>query len=393
LSDSPRIGLKFGLIASLALGTPSFTQGQENPQAEASILDRLTIQPGGLVQMRYTANRREPPAGEHAWIQGFQLSRVRLTLRSTYDDRASVYVRAGTDAGGSFRIERALVDLYFGSTILRVGQFYLPGDAELEPSAGRTLTSDYSPTGYTLEPGSSQGGMAIFEPGKWRVSVAATAGMRAGFSQSGDQSRADIAGTAYFEHRFIGDDWGPFGVHSSPSESPTALKAGIGMTYQTGGNTGDTDSLTAMYASADVQVLGSGWNVLGEFKLLRTTPHEADVIGTGQRFTDLGFLVQGGMFVNRRVEIFLRYDHLIPDGKARSPGFVQGTGTEEFRTATSGLNFYVIPESSLAKLTVDFQYMFDAQSTSIVSPVFNSGVFESTGRQWTVRVQWVASLG
>ena len=117
------------------------------------------------------------------------------------------------------------------------------------------------------------------------------------------------------------------------------------------------------------------------------------MIGTGQRFTDLGFVIQGGMFVSRRVEIFLRYDHLIPDGKARSPGFVQGTGTEEFRTATSGLNFYVIPESSLAKLTVDFQYMFDAQSTSIVSPVFNSGVFESTGRQWTLRLQWVASLG
>lgn len=54
------------------------------------------------------------------------------------------------------------------------------------------------------------------------------------------------------------------------------------------------------------------------------------------------------MLVSRRVEIFLRYDHLNPDGKARSPGFFQGTGTEEFRTATSGLNFYVIPESSLA---------------------------------------------
>ncbi len=148
-----------------------------------------------------------------------------------------------------------------------------------------------------------------------------------------------------------------------------------------------------MHASADVQALGSGWNVLGQFKLLRTTPREASAIGTGQRFTDVGFVVQGGAFVSRRVEIFVRYDTVIPDGKARSPGFIRGTGTEVFRTATGGLNFYLIPGSSLGKLTVDYQYMFDAQSTSIVSPVFNSGVFESTGRQWTLRAQWVASLG
>jgi hypothetical protein len=43
-------------------------------------------------------------------------------------------------------------------------------------------------------------------------------------------------------------------------------------------------------------------------------------------------------------------------------------------------------------MTVDVQYMFDAQTTSLVSPVFNSGVFESTGAQWTFRLMWAASL-
>ena len=385
--------VRTGLLMSLALGTPCVAQAQENAQADSSILDRVTVRPGGLVQMRYTVNRREPAGTENAWIQGFQLSRVRLTLGSTYDDRAAVYVRAGTDGGGSFRVERALVDLYFGNTTLRVGQFYLPGDAELKPSPDRPLAADYSPTGYTLELGASQGGMAILEPGNWKVSVAATAGMRAGFSQSGARNRADIAGTAYVEYRFVGDHWGPFAIHSSPRGSPAALKAGVGMTHQTGGETGNTDSLTAMHASADVQALGSGWNVLAQFKLLRTTPHQVNAIGTGQDFTDVGFVVQGGAFVSRRVEVFLRYDHVIPDGKARSPGFIQGTGTEDFRTVTGGLDFYLIPGSSLGRLTVDFQYMFDAQSTSIVSPVFNSGVFASTGRQWTLRAQWVVSIG
>lgn len=69
-----------------------------------------------MVQMRHTANRREPLAAENKLLQGFQLTRVRLSLHADYLDRAAVFVRAGTDAGASFNVERAYVDLHFGGT-------------------------------------------------------------------------------------------------------------------------------------------------------------------------------------------------------------------------------------------------------------------------------------
>jgi len=357
-----------------------------------SLAGQVSVRPGGLVQMRYTANHREPLAAENEWVQGFQLTRVRLSVRADYRDRAGLYVRAGTDAGGSFKVERAYADLHFGSTSLRVGQFYLPGDAELNPSPNRTLGTDYSPTGYTFDVGASQGAMAVFRPGSWRVSAVLSAGLRAGFSQTGAAGRADLAVTGYVEHRLIGDSWDAFSGASSPRGNATTLKAGLGSTYQSGGETGDTDSLTVLYVSADVQAEGNGWNALGQFIYQRSEPGEGFGIESGQTFDDMGFVVQGGAFVISAVEVFARYDQVIPDGKEREPGLRGGTGTEDFRTLTGGFNFFLIPGSPSTRLTVDYQYMFDAQTTSIVPAAFNAGVFTSTGVQWTLRAQLVASF-
>jgi hypothetical protein len=129
---------------------------------------------------------------------------------------------------------------------------------------------------------------------------------------------------------------------------------------------------------------------LGQFTFVRTEPGEGTE--TGQIFDDVGFLVQGGAFATRHVEFFLRYDHVVPDGAERSAELVGGTGTTDFRTLTGGFNAFLIPGSTLGRFTVDYQYMFNAQTTSLVSTVFNSGVFASTGPQWTLRLQWVASL-
>ena len=149
------------------------------------------------------------------------------------------------------------------------------------------------------------------------------------------------------------------------------------------------------YAAADAQAVGPGWNVLGQLAFTHTEYGEGFGFQTGQSYDDLGFVVQGGVYASRHLQVFLRYDQSIPDGKPRDPTldpFSGGTGTNDFRTLTSGFSYYLIPGNTLGRLTVDLQYMFDAQTTSLVAPVFNSGVFESTGSQWSFRLQWVARL-
>ena len=219
-----------------------------------------------------------------------------------------------------------------------------------------------------------------------------SAGLRAGFSQSGVQDRADIALTAYVENRLLGDSWAPFSASSSPCGRPSTVKVGLGSTIQSGGQTGDTDSLSLWYVSGDIRGAGSGWNVLGQFIYTRAERGEGFGTESGQTFRDIGFVVQGGAFVSRRFELFMRYDHVIPDGNQRDLSVTPGSGTDDFRTWTGGFNFFFMPGTPLGKLTVDYQYMFDAQTTSIVPVAFNSGVFASTGPQWTLRAQWATGL-
>jgi hypothetical protein len=310
----------------------------------------VTLRTGGLVQMRYNANRRDPLLAEREWISGFQVTRVRLILDASYSDRAALVVRAGVDGGGSFKIERAYADLRFGATRLRMGQFYLPGAGELYPDPERALATDYSPTGFTFDVGASQGVMVVFRPGRWKASATLHSGLGSGFAQAGAARRADVAATLYLERSLIGDTWSAFSRASSLRGSPNAVKIGLAATYQSGGATGDTDSLKVLYVSADVDVKGSGWNALGQLMYQRSEPGEGFGIESGQTFDDMGFLVQGGVFVTHDLEIFLRYDQVIPDGKVRNPDVSNGTGTREFRTLTGGLSLFVsgVPLPGLA---------------------------------------------
>ena len=245
---------------------------------------------------------------------------------------------------------------------------------------------------YTFDPGSSQGVMAVFRPGNWKISTALSAGFRAGFSQSGERGRANLAITAYFEHQFFGEGWKPFSTMYSNLDDPTGLKVGVAAHWQTGGHTGDTDSLDLLYASTDVVAEGKGWTTLGQFTFTHSKVGEGFGVETGKTFNDMGIVIQGGKLVTRRIELFVRYDHVIPDGKVRDPGHLGGTGTDHFRTLTGGINLLALADKSLGRTTLDFQYAFDAQSTSIVPTALNAGIFESDGPQWTIRLQWVTSL-
>ena len=383
----------FVFLAASVLAT-STARGQQAASQDTATDDarKVEVGLGGLMQMRYTANHREPLAAENEWTSGFSVTRVRLILDASYSDRGALVVRAGVDGGGSFNIERAYADLRFGTTQLRMGQFYLPGAGELYPDPERTLATDYSPTGFTFDVGASQGVMGVFRPGRWKASAVLHSGLRSGFAQAGTEGRADGAATLYLERNLIGDDWSVFGEAASFRGSPPALKVGLAATYQSGGNTGDTDSLKVLYVSADVGAKGSGWNALGQFMYQHSERGQGFGIESGQIYDDMGFVVQGGVFVTRDLEIFLRYDQVIPDGKLREPDVSNGTGTDDFRTLTGGLSLFVLPGRPSARMTVDYQYMFDAQTTSIVPTAFNAGVFPSTGRQSTLRVQFVASF-
>ncbi|UCG85075.1 MAG: hypothetical protein JSW71_14175, partial [Gemmatimonadota bacterium] len=69
---SRQIGVAFAILSgSLLVGAGAVAQQAERGDTAADLASRITLQPGGLIQMRYTLNRREPPAEANEWIQGF----------------------------------------------------------------------------------------------------------------------------------------------------------------------------------------------------------------------------------------------------------------------------------------------------------------------------------
>jgi hypothetical protein len=84
------------------------------------------------------------------------------------------------------------------------------------------------------------------------------------------------------------------------------------------------------------------------------------------------------LFVSDQVELFGRYDVILPD-----------VG-DSFNTLTAGVNYYVSPHSHAAKFTADVVYYFDDTTGTPILNGTNTGINllpEQDGGEWGVRLQ------
>ena len=158
---------------------------------------------------------------------------------------------------------------------------------------------------------------------------------------------------------------------------------------QTKRATPSNPSADAGLAGGDVVVQGSGFSLLGSFSYLQMAP------GGGPNVEDAGVMLLGSVMAARRVEVWAQFDAIWPLG-ARAPqpkGVANGQpGTTQFRTMTLGSNYFILPDVTRAKVQLDLQTMFDAQSTSVVPPDAALGVLASPGPQIAMRLQLVMAL-
>jgi hypothetical protein len=112
----------------------------------------------------------------------------------------------------------------------------------------------------------------------------------------------------------------------------------------------------------DAAMEGNGWNLYGAIVYNSFDPN------TGSDLSDLGFLIQGGIFVAPDWEIVAGWDMIIPDSDYGNPG---DSNFNEFRI---GVNHYVIPESHAIKFTVDLAYFIDNPSETALLQTPNTAV-------------------
>lgn len=360
---------------------------------------RLNV--SGGIQFRYNMNFRDndsTPGADDEFTHGFQTRRTKLEFWGNVINPNLHYKIQGAfdrDDSGSFNLEDAWVAYDFNENFTMTwGQFKLPYMREELVSYKYQLAADRSVMDETFNQDRSQGIQLEWHNDNFRLLGAFSDGFNSDNTDFTSGGEADFALTGRIEYNTVGD-WARFKDFTSwRSADKIGLLFGGAGHWQSEGDTGGTGPYAGggdadvWGLTADISVEGKGWNLFGALTW------QATDIDAGSDTDDWGFVIQGGVFVTAKDEIFARWDSVLPDDSS-------GSGDDEFNTITAGWNHYFVEESHAAKLTVDILYYLDAQSDSsnliARSNATGSGGGSNTGvnlltdandSQWGLRAQF-----
>lgn len=329
----------------------------------------------GMVQFRYYLNLRDTETASSDFTNGFENRRARLISFGQVDKDTSYRIQAEFRGNGNMVLQDAFASYKLGEGWkLSVGQFKLPMLREELVTDLLQLTAERSVTNAVFTQGRSQGIELAHEAASFRVSMALSDGLVTDNTDFTAAREADFAITARAEYKAAGD-WNQFRDFSGWRDGPFGFLVGAAAHYQSGGESGGTANIDSFQYTADVSLEGSGWNAFGAF-IGRHRDELADDLN------DFGIVVQGGVFVSDQVELFARYDVVIPDSDRPSD-------PDTFSTLTAGATYFLVPGSHAAHLRAHVSWFLDAQSESIVPSSTTTGLLvDSQGDQVAIIIEY-----
>jgi len=337
----------------------------------------FTVNVHGYEQFRYNWNNREDDGLEDDSAVGFQNARTRLNFSGNVgNENWGYFIQFGVDdieSGGAF-LEDAYITFKMGNGWQwKIGQFKLPGTREDLVGDQYQLFADRSVVNSTLSLGRGQGVQLSYEADNFRFYGAFSDGANTLNTDFTSMSEADWALTGRGEFKWAGN-WRQFNDFTSFQNSDFAGMVGVAAHWQSGGDTFNTIDQDLWSLTADVSVEGNGWNAFAALIFANSDP------GVGDDVQTWSFQIQGGVFVAPQWEIIAGYDVVIPDDDLPND--------DNFNTLRLGSNFYFIPESHAAKVTVDLSWFLDTQGDSIVPASTRTGLLSSgDDSQWNLRGQ------
>lgn len=445
MSLTKRLGLIVGAAASLssAMAQSQMDQSRASQNELFSDAERRVSQKNaaafsvnlhGYEQVRFSVNSRDDSALDNDMAWGFSNARTRLNVSGNVfsedwgyfiqlgagDDTVVGAPSAGNSSsaasgpGGGALLEDAYITYNFGNGWnMTVGQFKLPFLREELVGDTQQLAVDRSVTNAAFTQARSQGVQIAYAHDSFRFFGAFSDGLRTANTDYVSPAEADFGLTARGEFMWSGA-WNQLdsGFTSWRNQSFFGM-AGAAFHYQSGGGTfntgaagippggGNTDpaDVDLWGITADVTVKGNGWNAFGALVYTSTdggsaAPGGVPYPGTGTpsgagapSMDDLGFVIQGGIFVDAQWELFGRLDMIMPDS-SRTPAGATTPSDDEMTTLTFGVNHYISPDSHAAKFTAQLQYFLDKQTTGIAPASTLSGLLGSAeDPQWTITAQ------
>lgn len=318
-------------------------------------------------QFNYNMNLRDDSTnvlGDNDTTIGFVMRRTRINVAGAVTDDIDAKVQIDfSRTTGTATLQEAYADWAVSDGVtLRIGQQKVHFMRETTVGSAKQLSAESSVTDAVFGQGYAQFVEAAFGADAWRGWVAFSDGFGSQRTAFNSGSEADYALTGRAEFRLGDADWKVFDQFTSWRGTTAGGLVGAAAHWQ---STGDTNPAAAantevFTVTGDFQWAGDGWNAAA-IGVWRNTD------GPAGDFDDYGFLMQGGVFLSDRAELFARYDFVSPDD-TRAPSV--GATVDDFSTLTAGLNYYIVPESHAAKFTLAIAYYFDAVSNTggVVTP-------------------------
>jgi len=338
----------------------------------------FTVDVHGFLQFRYIWTQLDDDDLDDDTATGFQTTRTVLTVSGNIiNENWGYFVRFNFDQdGGSAGLEDAYGTYKMDNGWnLMWGQFKLPILREELVDDKFQLTADRSPTNSAFSQGRSQGVQIGYEGEQFRFMGAFSDGIQTANTDYTSGSEADWAFTGRVEFKWAGDWKQARDFTSFPGADYFGMVGGA-LHWQSGGDTVGTSDTDLWMATIDATMEGAGWNVYaaGIYRNIDPNP--------GTEVKDMGFLIQGGFFVAPQWELFGRYDITMPDDD-------RSGSDQDFSTVTLGVNHYVVPESHVAKATIEFIYFLDNPSESIVPTSTLTPLLPSdSDSQWSILGQF-----
>ena len=303
---------------------------------------------------------------------GFQFNDVEVAIEGDVTDNMHARLSfdfgpndSGAGAGGGATLEDAFVDWTVNDSVtLRVGQFVPAYSSEASTSEFNTMNTYRSVSHEWLAtPSWTQGVEAHFGGDTWGFAVGFSDGPNTS-NTAFNGAEADFSINARFD--MYGDsDKARFDDQTSWRGSASGWRVGAGVMFSSYGSTNPSGVETDdTQFTIDAAYEADGWALRAAFYYF-----DNEVTATANP-SNMGFEVGGSFFFTDQWEGFARWDTLIVDDDATAG---QTTNEDTFNFVSVGANYYFVPESHAAKLTLELGFSLD-ETSDLVGVAGDTGV-------------------
>lgn len=341
-----------------------------------------SVKVGGDAQFRYVLSFADTTTEEDV-TNGFQFTRARVKADATALDGDLTVSLLGnySRSTGNFALEDGFADWKARDGLtLRVGQYKLPYSREFIAAPSRQQAIEASIANGVLGTGRSQGFQALYDfTPRTRGYLVLSDGSRALNTDFNSSSEFDVGVTLRAETRLGDAPWKQYSDLSSFRGDKRGFLLGTTFHWDhggdTGASTGSTPNRDVLRSSADLAYENDGFSFTGTFHGTFTSAPAADTF-------DYAFVLQGGKFISERVELYSRYEVIVPDPDRTG-------GNDPFHAILVGTHFYPIERSYAIRLSAEVIYAVDqADSGSIVTaPITTNGIVAAESGQIALLLQ------